>query len=142
MDPTQTPHPRPRHAAFDLTAHSGSIGAARELTRSFFRGRRPPVPEQLVTDTLLTVSELVTNAVRHAPGPCTLDLDWDGEQVTVAVGDTSDTRPRLRTPDLTAGTGGFGLHLLRSLGGRVRTLPRPGGGKIIAITLPRALLAL
>jgi cold shock CspA family protein len=49
------------------------------------------------------VSELITNAVRHTPGPCTLYLVQDGpdgRELTVAVSDTSTIPPIPRTPDL------------------------------------------
>ncbi|MFF7361210.1 ATP-binding protein [Streptomyces sp. NPDC008125] len=45
-------------------------------------------------DALLVVSELVTNAVRHAPGPCTLALDLQDALLVIAVSDTSGRSPQ------------------------------------------------
>lgn len=57
---------------------------------------------------LLLVSELVTNAIRHAATPFDLAVRVDGSQVTVEVVDHDRTHPpRLRNPrpDDTSGRG-------------------------------------
>jgi anti-sigma regulatory factor (Ser/Thr protein kinase) len=45
------------------------------------------VPEALLADLLLVVSELVTNAIRHAQSPCTLLVDLEDDAVVVEVHD-------------------------------------------------------
>ncbi|WP_211244064.1 ATP-binding protein [Actinospica robiniae] len=47
---------------------------------------------------MLAVSELVTNAVCHAPGPCTLEMAAERGHVRITVSDTSRLVPRARTP--------------------------------------------
>ncbi|SHM86382.1 ATP-binding protein [Actinacidiphila paucisporea] len=68
----------------------GFVGAF--LDRAAVRGVQvAPVPRG---DALLVASELVTNAVRHAPGPCTLALALHGDLLEIAVSDTSRLPPQ------------------------------------------------
>ncbi|WP_240508972.1 ATP-binding protein [Streptomyces agglomeratus] len=55
----------------------------------------------------LVVSELVTNALRHGAGTCTLELTAHPDSIEVAVHDRSPKGPRMRTRDLNGSTGGF-----------------------------------
>jgi anti-sigma regulatory factor (Ser/Thr protein kinase) len=48
-------------------------------------------------DALLVVSELVTNTVRHAPGPCTLALALHSGVLEIAVSDTSGRPPQAQS---------------------------------------------
>jgi anti-sigma regulatory factor (Ser/Thr protein kinase) len=68
------------------------------------------------TDTvLLLVSELVTNAIRHARTPFELSVDVHGPEVTVSVLDHDRMhQPRLRQP-AALDTSGRGLHLVQAL---------------------------
>ena len=130
----------PRHASFALDGLHGSVGAARDFARGFFGAANGTLPEPTLGDALLVVSELVSNAVRHAPGPCTLSLTQEETQVTIAVSDGFAALPVARGGDLTGGTGGFGWHLLKDLARHIRVTARPGGKTITAI-VPRLLLA-
>lgn len=133
MAGTQEPHVT-AHVSYRLDGLSGCIATARELADAFLsaRGTR----SQAGSDVLLLVSELVTNATRHAPGPCVLDLADDGNAWTVAVTDTSPDLPRPRPPDLVTGNGGFGWHLLQTLAADVRLTPTADGGKTITAVVP------
>lgn len=130
-----------RHAAFALDGDRGTILVARDHTRVFLGELDPPVSPTTTVDVLMLVSELVTNAVRHAPGPCTLylvhaaALDLGGLELTVAVSDTSTTAPTPRTPDLLEGSGGLGWHMVRRLTTFVRIHFVPARGKTIETTL-------
>jgi anti-sigma regulatory factor (Ser/Thr protein kinase) len=116
-----------RHA---LTGGEDRIAAARDFACDFLDRSIPPVPAVLLSDAVLAVSELVTNAVLHAPGPCTLTLADDGRDVTITVDDTS-TRPlTARTADMSGGTGGFGWHLLHRISPNLTIEPIPGGKRI------------
>ncbi|MHA6763745.1 ATP-binding protein [Streptacidiphilus sp. PAMC 29251] len=125
-----------RSATWALTGQAGTVGRARDHTRRFLTATAPPLTATAVGDLLVAVSELVSNAVRHAPGPCTLSLTEDPAHatVTVTVGDTSPVRPRPRTPGLTTATGGFGWHLLTSLAEQV-DIRRQAGGKTVTARL-------
>ena len=139
MSPSQTSF-SPRRAVCALDGLHGSVGAARDFTRAFLADAAEALPASVLEDVLLVVSELVTNAVRHAPGPCALDLTQDRDQVTIAVSDSFAALPVPRRADLTSGTGGLGWHLLGDLARYVRVAARPDGKTITAV-LPRLLLA-
>jgi anti-sigma regulatory factor (Ser/Thr protein kinase) len=124
---------RARHS---LDGSVASITRARELASDFLAGCTPPLEPSLQRDALLAVSELVTNAVRHAPGPCEMALGDDGRCLTIAVSDTSATVPAPRPADLFGG-GGVGLHVLNGLAGRVETMTH-ARGKTVVVTLERA----
>ena len=55
------------------------------------------------------VSELVTNALRHGGGCCTLEVTAHPDAIEVTVHDGGRHAPRMRTLDLSTGTGGLRL---------------------------------
>jgi serine phosphatase RsbU (regulator of sigma subunit)/anti-sigma regulatory factor (Ser/Thr protein kinase) len=85
--------------------------------------------ERLEASTQLIVSELVTNAVRHATGPIRLRMIRH-RVLTCEVSDTSDALPRLRHA-CTSDEGGRGLYIVAQLCQRhgARCLTR--GGKTV-----------
>ncbi|MYW98738.1 MULTISPECIES: ATP-binding protein, partial [unclassified Streptomyces] len=87
---------------------------------------------------LLVVSELVTNALRHGGGTCTLDLTAHPDTIEVAVHDSSPQAPRMRTPDLNGDTGGFGWPMVNRLARTTSVTLGPSGGKTVRALLPRS----
>ena len=67
-----------------------SVAGARESARDFLEGLVPAIAAEAADTVVLVVSELVTNALRHGGGTCTLDLTAhpDGS-IEVAVHDRS-----------------------------------------------------
>jgi anti-sigma regulatory factor (Ser/Thr protein kinase) len=113
------------------------VAQARDFARAFLGGLSPALEEQAAASVELTVSELVTNSVRHAHGTsCSLRLAADRETVTVAVTDADPRPPRERTPDLAGGTGGFGWPMVRGLA-RAVTVSTGPQGKTVRAHLPR-----
>ncbi|QMU76834.1 ATP-binding protein [Streptacidiphilus sp. PB12-B1b] len=140
MGHAEPPHLCEEGEAWALTGLPGTVGEARAHARAFLeaRRRRPSATAEDVMnaeDVLTVVSELVGNAVRHAPGPCTLRLVDHGATLVVEVGDTSTDVPRPRPPDLATGTGGFGWHLLHHLGTSLTVVPGPAG-KTVRVVMP------
>ncbi|MFD5814132.1 ATP-binding protein [Streptomyces sp. NPDC127038] len=82
------------------------------------------------SDVALIVSELVTNAVRHTHQPCTLTLTRRGSRLDIAVADHSRTPPH--APNTPGEHGGFGLRLIKGLGGRITTAPTLDGKTVHA----------
>jgi len=129
--------PPPSQATFDLDGSPGSTTAARHHTEDFLEQLHPTLAPVTAQDAVLAVSELVANAVRHAPGPCTLDLLRQNGRLVIAVTDTSPVVPVRRAPDLVSGTGGFGMHLLDRLAtGTIVRIHRRGKTVTISLDIP------
>jgi anti-sigma regulatory factor (Ser/Thr protein kinase) len=86
------------------------------------------------SDVVLIVSELVTNALRHTHGSCVLTLAVREGVLDIAVTDHSEELPELQRSRGDE-RGGFGLEIVRGLGGRIRVVPRLGG-KTVHVLLP------
>ncbi|RKN45884.1 ATP-binding protein [Streptomyces hoynatensis] len=114
------------------------VTGARAVARRFLSVMSPPPRAEDVDSVLLVVSELVTNAVRHAGGLTGFRLRAvTPDAVEVAVQDASPRPPRPRPLDPHT-PGGFGLHLVHGLAHSVRTGPGPRGGKTVTAVVPCA----
>jgi anti-sigma regulatory factor (Ser/Thr protein kinase) len=116
---------------------AGSLAAARDSARSFLEGLVPALASGPADTVVLVVSELVTNALRHGGGPCALSLAARPDGIEVAVRDRSPHAPRMRTPDLDVGTGGFGWPLANRLATATAVTRRATGGETVSALLPR-----
>ncbi|MFJ3439090.1 ATP-binding protein [Streptomyces cyaneofuscatus] len=99
------------------------IGEARDFAGEFLDRaavRGVPVTGIKRQDALLVVSELVTNAVRHAPGPCTLALDLQDGVLEIAVSDASGGSPQPQ-PFEPQRVGQHGLEIVQALCTRIGT---------------------
>jgi anti-sigma regulatory factor (Ser/Thr protein kinase) len=111
-------------AVFGPPDGAGSVGLARDFTRKTlldwgFRGAHD--------DVVLAVSELVTNASRHAYGPTALRLTGGRRHVRIEVSDGSVVKPVLRPAGT---TGGWGLRLVERLASRWGVVVG-GTGKVV-----------
>ncbi|WUS34590.1 ATP-binding protein [Streptomyces sp. NBC_01255] len=114
-----------------------SVAHARDFARAFLDRLRPAADPQDAASVTLVVSELVTNAVRHARGAsCSLQLQAQPQGIAVVVVDADPRPPRERAPDLTGGTGGFGWPMVQHLATSVTVTTGPRG-KTIRAVLPR-----
>lgn len=100
---------------------------------------RTPVPAPLAIDAELVVSELVTNAIRHAPGPCGMILRLSGDGLAITVWDTSTAQPVVRKRDGQR-FGGHGMHVVHTVSSEV-AVACLGNGKQITAYLRPALTA-
>lgn len=116
------------------TAAADSRRAARRLFDTALDAGEPVRPD-VVDTTLLLVSELVTNAIRHTDGDCALDLEYDEDGIVIDVTDFSTADPRPRRPDHQGG-GGWGWSLVNQLGSDVAVRHR-ADGKTIHVRVPR-----
>ncbi|MEU3065065.1 ATP-binding protein [Streptomyces subrutilus] len=114
-----------------------SIAEARESARRFLEDLLPAVAAGVAEKVVMVVSELVTNALRHGGGAYTLHLSGHPDTIEVAVGDLSPRMPRMRTPDLVDGTGGFGWRMVNDLAHHVVVTPGPQAGKTVRAFLSR-----
>ncbi|MEU3776354.1 ATP-binding protein [Streptomyces sp. NPDC032472] len=133
MDP-----PQRRHCD---CAGDGAPARAREEVRRFLDDALLTgclVPDAVQDEVLLVATELVTNAVRHTPGPCALEVSWAEDGIDIDVTDPSPTPPRLRPTDPTGSPGGYGWPLVRRLASEIDVQPTGDGGKTIHVHLPAA----
>ncbi|MFI5672848.1 ATP-binding protein [Streptomyces sp. NPDC051704] len=114
-----------------------SVSGARDSARHFLTDLLPAVAAETAETVIMVVSELVTNALRHGGGTCTMGLAAHPDSVEVAVHDSSPRTPRMRTPDLNGGTGGFGWPMVNRLAHTTTVTPHPAGGKTISALVTR-----
>jgi anti-sigma regulatory factor (Ser/Thr protein kinase) len=93
-----------------LSARSGSAPARRLVAHALGRWRL----SHRIDDTLIVVTELVENALRHAPPGSDLSLKLFPGVLRVEVTDASHQPPVLR-PEQFGGPGGRGLRIVRAL---------------------------
>lgn len=76
-------------------------------------------PIAMIRDAVLLTSELVTNAVLHAPGACELEAHFsrDPLRVRVDVSDSSERPPKVGAPSAHR-VGGHGLGMVDTISSR------------------------
>ncbi|MFK4108141.1 ATP-binding protein [Streptomyces sp. NPDC002176] len=138
------PEPLPYEGVWRFTAPAvdASVPQARHAVRDLLMRQGVPVADEVVDGLLLIVSELVTNAVKHAAllSPMLgVEVAVGAEWVRVSVEDNHPYRPTALEADH-AQTGGRGLLLVREVareaGGAVDVEHTASGGKVIWAALP------
>lgn len=129
---------------FTAPALDASVPQARHAVRDLLAHQRVPAPDDLVQSLLLIVSELVTNAVRHAAllsPEIAVEVSIGPDWVRVAVEDNHPYRPKALVADQ-GRTGGRGLLLVQTIteeaGGAYDVQHTPSGGKVVWAALPLA----
>jgi len=119
-----------------LSAEAGSVRAARDFTLATLRRQDKAHSSQ---DIAVVVSELVTNALRHAPPglrdtgpqePIRLGLLQHGRWLLCAVADPSKVAPVQRTPGLLA-EAGRGLQMVCALSDQWGYTTPSDAGKVV-----------
>ncbi|MDX2546421.1 ATP-binding protein [Streptomyces sp. WI04-05B] len=118
-------------AAWDTT--DASIADARAAVRALLADAGHPPDHRPSQDAQLVVSELVTNALRHAPGPggLALEVTPDAALLRITVRDNSPRPPELRAHDVRS-VGGHGLQLVTRLCEQLHTIALDTGKQIVA----------
>ncbi|MEU8956583.1 ATP-binding protein [Streptomyces sp. NPDC048518] len=133
----QRAHRPTERVEYALPQELASASRARRLASGFLVGsrrRKTEVDADRVDDATLVVSELVSNAVRHADGGCRLSVEVSGARVTVAVTDASPERPCFQKPSVDR-EGGRGLTMVRELAHRLEVVGAHRGGKTVRVVL-------
>ncbi|MEU9859230.1 ATP-binding protein [Streptomyces sp. NPDC047971] len=111
------------------------IASARDFAADFLTAvpaaGGDPVSDERVDMARLVVSELVTNAVRHAPGPCRMLLEWFEDALDISVADGLDAAPVARPPDPQR-IGQHGLEIVMAVCESVSVEPQPYGKRVRA----------
>ncbi|TQJ46753.1 MULTISPECIES: ATP-binding protein [Streptomyces] len=125
----------PAETTVALDGKDGCIARARRLTGDFLRRvqRRDglAVSDRAMDLSQLVVSELVTNALRYAPGPVLLQLRIAGAAVEIVVWDSDPVLPVPQTPDPTR-VGQHGLEIVRAVVENFVVAQEPVGKRIVA----------
>ncbi|MER5641320.1 ATP-binding protein [Kitasatospora sp. NPDC002227] len=120
-----------------LTGAPGTVGRCRDHARQALHdwGWLPTEDRDRrarADDVLLVVSELVTNACRHAGGPAQLVLAATARLLRVEVLDASAAAPQPRRPHAPGRLGGHGLYTVGLLASRWGFTPaESGSGKAV-----------
>ena len=119
-----------------LPAQPENVSVIRHVLGAFAEALR--LPDDLVEDLRLAVTEACTNVVRHAyppehTGPVEISILPLEEHVTVVV---SDHGRGIGTSSDTTGPG-LGLPLIAAIADVVDLQPVPGGGSRVAMTFSR-----
>jgi anti-sigma regulatory factor (Ser/Thr protein kinase) len=119
-----------------LPARPENVSVIRHVLGAFAEAMR--LPDELVEDLRLAVTEACTNVVRHAyppdqPGPVEISIQPLEEHVSVIV---SDHGRGIGTSSDTTGPG-LGLPLIAAIADDVELQPMPGGGSRVAMTFSR-----
>ncbi|OKK22926.1 ATP-binding protein [Streptomyces sp. CB00455] len=136
MQQTQTPEHHESRPA-EVTYRPQRVAQARQAASQFLARLHPSLSASAAQDVVLLVSELVTNAIRHAGGVTAMVLRARPDSIEVVVEDPSPVAPQDRSPDLTGRTGGFGWPMVRRLARAVAVQRGPGGGKVIVACVAR-----
>jgi anti-sigma regulatory factor (Ser/Thr protein kinase) len=84
---------------------------------------------RVAEEATLVISELASNAVRHANSPFSVTISHHDESLRLSVEDTSPVRPVLRIPDIHS-VSGRGLFLVAALSD-AWGVNRAGSGKVV-----------
>lgn len=125
--------PAPRRFGTWLPASPDAPSSGRELVaRACTAWRQEP----LIDDAELVITELVSNAVRHAGGELEITAALRDRFLHLSVRDGSPDSPRLTLPDPDTGAGGRGLILVDSVAAAWGAIRTPAG-KVVWATLRR-----
>ena len=84
------------------------------------------MPTQVSDEATLLTSELIANAVRHAPPPLCLEITVHTTKIRIEVHDSDPIAPVLTRPDFTS-SGGRGVWLVDTIASRWGYRPEPPG---------------
>jgi anti-sigma regulatory factor (Ser/Thr protein kinase) len=105
-----------------------SVPAARSCTTAALRAWG--MGSSVLEDVALLLTELTTNAIRHAHGIVGVEVDLDGERLTVRVCDEEEALPHVEHPSL-EDEGGRGLWLVETIADRWGWETAGPGGKVV-----------
>jgi anti-sigma regulatory factor (Ser/Thr protein kinase) len=102
-------------ACVQLPPSLESVPAARSCTTAALEAWG--LTSTLLDDVALLLTELTANAIRHAHGIVGVEIDLDGDRLTVRVCDEEDSEPRVNHAK-TDDEGGRGLWLVDAIADR------------------------
>ncbi|MEU2421524.1 ATP-binding protein [Streptomyces sp. NPDC007851] len=129
------PEAAPDDVTFALDGADGCIAAARHRTSEFlaraWSAHGVQVSARATDLAQLVVSELVTNALKYAPGPVLLRLGIAGGALEIEVWDSDPTLPLARAAD-TGRVGQHGLEIVLAVVRGFEARREPVGKRVTA----------
>ncbi|MGW6540955.1 ATP-binding protein [Streptomyces sp. NPDC055051] len=129
------PESLPTASAVYDAAHGGAMASARAFTADFLVSALSlpggPVADERVELAQLVVSELVTNAVRHAAGSCRLLLELRRDALDISVFDREPAFPVPRGHDPRR-IGQHGVEIVLAVCESLTVEPGPDGKRVRA----------
>ncbi|MGV9557289.1 ATP-binding protein [Streptomyces sp. NPDC003401] len=122
-------------AGYALDGGKGCIADARHHAITFLdqahTDHRLPIPSRVRDLAQLVISELVTNALKYAPGPVLMELRINGRAVEIVVWDSDPTVPTARAADPDR-IGQHGLEIVKAVTENLFVEQEPVGKRITA----------
>ncbi|MFC7965470.1 ATP-binding protein [Streptomyces cinereoruber] len=122
-------------AGYALDGDSGCISDARHHATAFLETARSehhlPVSDRARDLTELVVSELVTNALKYAPGPVLMELRISIDSVDIVVWDSDPVIPAARSAD-PGRVGQHGMEIIKAVAEELFIEQEPVGKRITA----------
>jgi anti-sigma regulatory factor (Ser/Thr protein kinase) len=112
-----------------------AVGDLRAELRAYFGRHAEPGSD--LDGAELAVGELLSNVVRHAPGPAWVHVDWSSERPLVEVHDLGpgfELTPTL--PDDPLATSGRGLFIVAHLTTELARAAKRAGGSKVSVMMP------
>jgi two-component sensor histidine kinase len=107
---------------------SGALAELRRWARSWLEEH--PTHGVDPDNVVLSMTELVTNSIKHGAGPVDVELTGDTDNLVLIVSDTSEELPLRPEGSLDMETG-RGILILDALVTRWGIQPQPGCGKTV-----------
>ncbi|THA87011.1 ATP-binding protein [Streptomyces sp. A0592] len=127
------PHTRPSTVHHPLPSGPQAAREARRITAWLLAVHPAACPHDTTEDILVIVSELTSNAIRHARPPYALTLSVEPGRAGIALSDASPALPRQHDARGPLATRGRGLEIIRALGAELFVSPAPLGKQVIAV---------
>ncbi|MDQ4041321.1 MAG: ATP-binding protein, partial [Actinomycetota bacterium] len=119
---------------FDATDATAVTDLRGELSAFF---ARHAAPGSDVSGAELAVGELLANAVRHAPGPAWVHVDWTEPRPRVEVHDLGPGfQLQVALPDDPLALGGRGLFIVSHVADDLATAAKRAGGSRVSAVMP------
>ena len=114
--------------------HSQAVADLRREVVGYLR--RHAEPDSDLAGAQLVVSELLTNAFQHAPGPAWARVEWGQERPRLEVHDLGPGFELDLQPAPADSIGGRGLFIANALAGDLARASKLAGGSKVTATLP------
>ncbi|MGW8328890.1 ATP-binding protein [Streptomyces sp. NPDC055897] len=124
------------HQSVGIVAEAPETARVRAQVVDAIQEAAPGTSEERVSDALLVVTELITNAIRHGEGLSACTQEVQNGRLVLHVADHSDRLPAIPSrSDCQPFEGGYGWSIVQTIADKVSLRALPSGGKQICAVL-------